>query len=63
MFLKNKVAIVTGGDTASPGLADWGANEGVYVQFETPAEVDSAELTTNVRDASAPFTLDKTLLP
>jgi hypothetical protein len=41
----------------SPGSADSGANEGVYVQFEAAAEVDAVALTTNVRDANAPFTL------
>jgi hypothetical protein len=40
-----------------PGSADSGASEGVYVQFENPVEVDSVELTTNVKDANAPFTL------
>jgi hypothetical protein len=43
--------------TWSPGSADSGANEGVYVQFEMAAEVDAIELTTNVKEASAPFTL------
>ena len=41
----------------SPGSADSGANEGVYVQFETATEVESVELTTNVKNADAPFTL------
>jgi hypothetical protein len=40
-----------------PGSADSGANEGVYVQFESAAEADFAELTTNVKDPVAPFTL------
>jgi hypothetical protein len=41
----------------SPGSADSGANEGVYVQFDTAAQADDVELTTNVKDAKAPFTL------
>ena len=41
----------------SPGSADSGANEGVYVQFETPVAADSIELVTSVKDADAPFTL------
>jgi hypothetical protein len=41
----------------SPGSADSGANEGVYVQFEEAVPADSVELTTNVKDASPQFTL------
>jgi hypothetical protein len=41
----------------SPGSADSGANEGIYVQFETAAAVDGVELTTNMKDAKAPFSL------
>jgi hypothetical protein len=41
----------------SPGSADSGANEGVYLQFETAMEADSVELTTSVKDPAAPFTL------
>jgi hypothetical protein len=41
----------------SSGSSDSGANEGVYVQFDAAAEIDTVELTTNVKDANAPFTL------
>jgi hypothetical protein len=41
----------------SPGSSDSGANEGVYVQFDAAAEIEAVELTTNVKDATAPFTL------
>jgi len=41
----------------SPGSADSGANEGIYVQFETAAAVDAVELITNIKDAKAPFSL------
>lgn len=41
----------------SPGSLDSGANEGVYVQFESPALADAIELTTNLNDRNAPFTL------
>jgi len=41
----------------SPGSADSGANEGVYVQFENAATIDAIELTTSVADRNAPFTL------
>jgi len=43
--------------TWSPGSSDSGANEGIYVQFDAAAEIDAVELTTNVKDANAPFTL------
>jgi hypothetical protein len=41
----------------SPGSADSGANEGVYVQFETAVDSDTVELLTNVKDVKAPFTV------
>jgi hypothetical protein len=41
----------------TPGSADSGANEGVYVQFESAVEADTVELQTNVRDVKPPFTL------
>jgi len=41
----------------SPGSADSGANEGVYVQFESSLDADTVELETNVKSAKAPFTL------
>ena len=41
----------------TPGSADSGANEGVYVQFESAIEADTVELQTNVKDANPPFTL------
>lgn len=41
----------------SPGSADSGANEGVYVQFEEPVPAESVELTTNVKNVSPQFTL------
>jgi hypothetical protein len=41
----------------APGSSDSGANEGIYVQFDAAAEIDAVELTTNVKDANAPFTL------
>ena len=45
------------GGAWSPGSADSGANEGIYVQFDTAAAVEAVELTTNIKDAKAPFTL------
>jgi len=41
----------------SPGSLDSGANEGVYVQFESPIPADFVELTTSLNDRNAPFTL------
>jgi len=41
----------------SPGSVDTGANEGVYVQFETPVRVDAIELVTNDKTKNAPFVL------
>ena len=41
----------------SPGSADSGANEGVYVQFETAIDCDTVELLTNVKDPNAAFTV------
>ena len=41
----------------SPGSADSGANEGVYVQFETAVDSDTVKLLTNVKDVKAPFTV------
>jgi hypothetical protein len=41
----------------SPGSADSGANEGVYVQFEGPVNADAVELVTNVKDSQAPLIL------
>src|SRR5262245_41698164 len=41
----------------SPGSLDSGANEGVYVQFESPVLADFVELTTSLNDRNAPFTL------
>jgi len=41
----------------SPGSGDSGANEGVYIQFETVVEIDAIELTTNVKDTNAAFTV------
>jgi len=43
--------------TWSPGSADSGANEGVYVQFESGLAADAVELETNVGSAKAAFTL------
>ena len=40
-----------------PGSADSGANEGVYLQFETGVDADTVELETNVKSVKAPFTL------
>jgi hypothetical protein len=41
----------------SPGSLDSGANEGVYVQFESPVNADAVELVTNVADPHAPLIL------
>jgi hypothetical protein len=41
----------------SPGSADTGANEGIYVQFESAVDADAVELDTNVKSTKAPFTL------
>jgi len=41
----------------SPGSVDSGANEGVYIQFETPVSVDAVELVTNDRIRNEPYTL------
>src|SRR5215470_14318928 len=40
-----------------PGSLDSGANEGVYVQFESPIPAETVELTTNVNDRNTSFTL------
>ena len=41
----------------SPGSADSGANEGVYVQFEDTVDADAIEFLTNVKDANRAFTV------
>ena len=41
----------------SPGTADSGANEGVYVQSGTAVDSDTVELLANVKDVKAPFTV------
>lgn len=41
----------------SPGSADSGANEGVYIQFEAPVSVDAVELVTNDKIRNEPYML------
>jgi len=45
------------GGAWSPGSADSGANEGLYLQFDAPVDADAVELVTNVKDAAPAFTL------
>jgi len=45
------------GDSWSPGSADSGANEGVYVQFESTVDSDMIEIVSNADTHSEEFTL------
>jgi hypothetical protein len=45
------------GDSWSPGSADSGANEGVYVQFENTVDSDLVEIVSNADTGSEEFTL------